>query len=72
MDKYLFSLFLLLFATSSFSQSPIPYTDRHLLGDHPLKENEAIDLDESQWLFFDEVKPNDVIARYRSQISVNG
>lgn len=72
MDKYLFSLFLLLFATSSFSQSPIPYTDRHLHGDHPLKENEAIDLDESQWLFFDEVKPNDVIARYRSQISVNG
>ena len=56
----------------SFSMGVIAYVDRHLSGTTPLKTSEVIELENNVWLFFDDVKPNDVIARFSDNVRING
>lgn len=67
-------IILLCFMSSmdTFSMEAKDYVDRHLSGTSPLQSSEVIELEDNVWLFFDDVKPNDVIARFSDNILVKG
>ena len=72
MKKLIFILYCFMSFVDSFSMEVIAYVDRHLSGTTPLKTSEVIELENNVWLFFDDVKPNDVIARFSDNVRING
>ena len=72
MKKLIFILYCFMSFVDSFSMGVIAYVDRHLSGTTPLKTSEVIELENNVWLFFDDVKPNDVIARFSDNVRING
>ncbi len=48
-------------------------TDLHLTGENTPLINSTVELNaEDAWLFFDNIKPNDVIANWLNKVSING
>ncbi len=72
MSKTIAILIGFLFSVESFSMEAFNYVDRHLSGSSPLKSSEVIELEDNVWLFFDDVKPNDVIARFAGNVRIKG
>ena len=72
MSKTIAILICFLFSVESFSMEVFNYVDRHLSGSSPLKSSEVIELEDNVWLFFDDVKPNDVIARFADNVRIKG
>jgi len=72
MSKTIAILICFLFSVESLSMEAFNYVDRHLSGSSPLKSSEVIELEDNVWLFFDDVKPNDVIARFADNVRIKG
>ena len=72
MKKTIFILLSFLSSLDMFSAETIGYVDRHLSGTSPIDASQIINLEIKDWLFFDDVKPNDVIARYQDNIRISG
>ena len=72
MSKTIAILICFLFSVESFSMEAFNYVDRHLSGSSPLRSSEVIELEDNVWLFFDDVKPNDVIARFADNVHIKG